>query len=407
MQRSALRRGLGNTLLAVASLLVALVIVELGLRIFFYGSLDRPDYSHSFHQPHPTRGWTLQPNMTARQQELDFNVEVSINSKGVRGPEIDYARTPGVYRILFVSDSAMFGSGVEYEHTVPALVTELLAPAKVEIVNLSVAAYSTVQEYVLFTEEGRKYQPDLVLLGFAPGNDLQTNYEPLQRHFQKSQRRPFARLDGSGQLVIDYQYAEQAVQRAADKGEDGVLKRFFTDTVLVRLVKAAVHKFTGDKRVDPNIFLGPPYLRDFVDIDGGLGRPEYERLWADAWSVTEALIRDMQAKSHEMGAGFGIFVSTSKLQGDPEFQARVTEAFPGVEFDVGRIDRDIEGLARRIGAPFIPVLPAMQAAAADPARPLFFGFEDEHWTAAGNEVVAGALAQGIKSHGLVASMDPN
>ena len=32
MQRSALRRGLGNTLLALASLVVALVIVELGLR---------------------------------------------------------------------------------------------------------------------------------------------------------------------------------------------------------------------------------------------------------------------------------------------------------------------------------------------------------------------------------------
>lgn len=101
-----------------------------------------------------------------------------------------------------------------------------------------------------------------------------------------------------------------------------------------------------------------------------------------------------------MGARFGIFVSTSKLQGDPEFRGRVADAFPQVELDVGRIDREIEQLARRIGAPFIPVLPAMQAASRDTTHPLFFGFEDEHWTEAGNAVVARALADGIRAHGL-------
>lgn len=403
MQRSALRRGLGNAILALISLIVALVVIEAGLRIYFYGSLDRPDYSQSFHEPHPTRGWSLRPNMTARQQELDFNVEISINSKGIRGPEIPYERTPGVFRIMFVSDSAMFGSGVPYENAVPALLTRLLEPARVEIVNLSVAAYSTVQEYVLFMEEGRKYRPDLVLLGFSPGNDLQTNYEPLQRLFQKSQRRPFARLDESGALVIDYRFAEAAVQRAAEKGEDSALKRFVTDLVLFRVVRAAVHKFTGDKRVDPNIFLGPAYMKDFVEAHspGGLTRADYERLWAESWRVTEALIREIQAESLAMGARFGVFVSTSKLQADPEFQARVAKAFPQVELDVGRIDREMEQLANRIGAPFIPVLPAMLAAARDAERPLFFGFEDEHWTEAGHAVVAQALADGIKAHGLV------
>lgn len=403
MTRSRLRRALANMFLALISLAVALVVVEFGLRLFFYGSLAQPDYTQSFHMPHETRGWALRPNVTARQQELDFNAGISINSLGVRGPEIPYARTPDKFRILFVSDSAMFGSGVDYGYTVPAVLEELLAPLDVEIVNLSVAAYSTVQEYVLFMEEGRKYHPDLVLLGFAAGNDVQTNYEPLQRLFQKSQRRPFAALDAAGKLVIDYQYAENAAERSAEKGEPGAAGRFFTNTVLVRLVKAAVHKFTGDKRVDPNIFLGWSYLADF-DEDyamGGRTRADYERLWGDAWDVTKALIRDMQAQSRAMGAGFGLFVSTSKLQGDPATQARVLDAFPGVELDVGKIDREIEQFAREIGAPFIPVLPDMQAAAADTQHPLFFGFEDEHWTVAGNRVVAEALAKGLRANGLL------
>jgi len=403
MARSAWSRGLANTFLAALSIAMALVIVELGLRLFFYGSLDAPDYSQSFHEPHPTRGWTLRPDVTARQQELDFDAEVSINSKGVRGPEIDYARTPGVFRILFVSDSAMFGSGVDYEHSVPAVLTKLLAPLPVEIVNLSVAAYSTTQEYVLFMEEGRKYRPDLVLLGFAPGNDIQTNYEPLQRLFQKSQRRPFAALDANGKLVIDYSHAEKAAQRSAERGEAGPIDRFFTDLVLVRLVKAAVHKFTGDKRVDPNIFLGSSYLAEFDERYSlnGMAKADYERLWGEAWEVTRALITSMQEEIRAMGARFGIFVSTSKLQGDPETQARVLEAFPGVALDVGRIDREVERFAGEIGAPFIPILPDVQAAAADLAHPLYFGFEDEHWTATGNRVVAEALAKGLRAKGLL------
>lgn len=404
MQRSALRRGLGNTLLAIVSLVVALVLMELGLRVYFYGSLDRPDYSQTFHEPHPTRGWTLRPNMTARQQELDFNVEISINSRGVRGPEVDYARTPGIYRILIVSDSAMFGSGVAYEDTVPARLAKLLEPARVEIVNLSVAAYSTVQEYVLFMEEGRKYRPDLVLLGFAPGNDLQTNYEPLQRLFQKSQRRPFARLDEAGKLVVDYRYAEQAVRRAAEKGEPGTVARFFTNLVLVELTDAAIKKFKGDKRVDPNIFLGPVYLQDFVESDvNGMSRADYQRLWAEAWRVTEAVIREIQAESRRMGARFGMFVATSKLQGDAEMQGRVADAYPGVKLEVERIDREIEEFAREIDAYFIPVLPAMEAAAQKPERPLFFGFADEHWTASGTAVIAQALADGLRAQQLVPS----
>lgn len=403
MARSAWSRGLANTSLAALSIAMALVIVELGLRLFFYGSLGAPDYSQSFHEPHPTRGWTLRPNVSARQQELDFDAEVSINSKGVRGPEIDYARTPGVFRILFVSDSAMFGSGVDYEDSVPAVLKKLLAPLPVEIVNLSVAAYSTTQEYVLFMEEGRKYKPDLVLLGFAPGNDVQTNYAPLQRLFQKSQRRPFAALDANGKLVIDYQHAEEAAQRSAERGEAGALDRFFTDLVLVRLVKAAVHKFTGDKRVDPNIFLGWSYLADFDERYSlnGMTKADYEKLWGDAWRVTRALISSMQEESRAMGARFGIFVSTSKLQGDPETQARVLEAFPGVALDIGKIDREVERFAGEIGAPFIPILPDVEAAAADLAHPLYFGFEDEHWTATGNRVVAEALAKGLRAKGLV------
>lgn len=402
MTRAHLKRGLANTALALASLAIALVMAEMGLRLFFYGSLAQPDYGQAFHQPHQTRGWTLRPNTATSKQELDYKVPISINSLGVRGPEIGYERRPGVFRILVLSDSAIFGSGVDDDHTVPVMLSELLAPAEVETVNLSVAAYSTTQEYVFFLEEGLKYRPDLVLLGFAPGNDIQTSYEPLQRLFQKSQRRPYASLDSAGRLVIDYSRAEREAERRAALETPGWLEDALENTVLLRLVEAAVDKFKG-AQVDPNIFLGWPYLAEFDDSLGLDGRTnaDYERLWGEGWRVTQALIRDLQARSRGVGAEFAIFVATSKLQGDSETQARIQEAFPGVALDVGRIDRELERFAGEIGAPFIPVLPGILAAAETSAEPLFYGFQDEHWTIAGNRVVAAALAKGLRAHGLV------
>lgn len=396
MSRSAFLRGLGNGLLAVASIGLALVIAEFGLRVFFYGSLAEPDFGQSFHEPHPTRGWTLQPNVVTTKQELDYKVPVVVNSRGLRGPEIGYERTPGTFRIMIVGDSAMFSSGTDDANTVPVLLAEMLAPLKVEVINLSVAAYSNVQEYLFLRDEGRKYRPDLVLLAFTPNNDVQTNYEPLQRLYQGSQRRPFALLDGD-RLVIQYEHAEREAKRRERLAERGAVRRFFQNSALLRLVGVAKQKLGADP-VDPNIYPGWPHLAEFDPRLGLKGRTadEYEKLWTEAWRVTRALISAMQAEARAMDAHFGIFVAPSILQGDAAAQARVRDAFPGIKLDVGRINREIAAFAAEIGAAYIPVLRHFNAAAAASAESLFHQFEDEHLNAAGNRAVAAALARGLK-----------
>ena len=404
MARSALLRGLGNGIMVFVSIAVALVVVEFGLRVHFYGTLAEPDFGQTLHDPHPTRGWTLKPGIQAAKQELDYTVHVTVNRLGVRGPEIGYERQPGTFRILVVGDSAMFGSGVDNDHTVPALLTSQLAPLKVEVINLSVAAYSTVQEYLLFMDEGRRYRPDLVLLAFSPGNDIQTNYQPLQQLYQKSQRRPFASLDADGRLQIDVHYAEREAKRRAKLAQRGPVWKFFQNSVLLRLVGAARDKFVSARAVDPNIFLGWPQLAEFDEKLGLEGRTkaDYEKLWGEAWAVTRALIREMQRESRAMGAEFGLFVATSMLQGDAGAQQRVREAFPGVQLDIGMIDREMERFAGEIGAPFLDILPAIQAATTQGGpEPLFYQFQDEHWTRAGNRVVAEALARELREKKLL------
>lgn len=401
MARSALLRGLGNAILVLVSVAVALVAVEFGLRVYFFGTLAEPDFGQTLHDPHPTRGWTLRPNIVAAKQELDYTVPVTVNRQGLRGPEIGYERKPGTFRIMVVGDSAMFGSGVDNDHTVPVLLGKALAPLDVEVVNLSVAAYSTVQEYQLFMDEGRKYRPDLVVLSFSPNNDIQTNYEPLQALYQKNQRRPFATLGADGRPKIEVAYAEREAKRRARLAQRGAVARFFQNSVLLRLIGAARGKF--GEAVDPNVFLGWPHLAEFDEKLGlkGRTRADYEKVWGEAWAITKALIRELQRESRAIGAEFAIFVAPSMLQGDAGVQERIRQAFPGVKLDIDRIDREMARFADEIGAPLVPLLPAMLAAASQSKELLYYQFQDEHWTTAGNRVIGQALAQGLKDRKLV------
>ncbi|MBL8675617.1 MAG: hypothetical protein JNL07_12060, partial [Rhodospirillales bacterium] len=200
--------------LVLVSAWLALWAAEYALRLAFHGRLGyAAENEREWHVPHATRGWAHRPGAVFHMQKLAFSQVATINSKGVRGPEFDAAPKPGVFRILVVSDSGTFGSGVGDREHLAAQLQDALGAGRFEVINLSVAAYSTVQEYLWLVEEGLKYKPDLVLLGFSPGNDVQTSHYPLQRWFQRDARRPYARLDAAGKVVIDNEPLATALDR--------------------------------------------------------------------------------------------------------------------------------------------------------------------------------------------------
>ncbi|MDH3593209.1 MAG: SGNH/GDSL hydrolase family protein [Rhodospirillales bacterium] len=399
-----MRRQLGNFLALLVSLCVALVFIEMSLRLYFYGNLDQPDYHTQLYEPHPTRGWAARPNLETRLQDLAFNVPLSMNSRGLRGPEHSLEPDPKRFRILIVSDSAMFGTGVRDDETTPAQLEALLGRDRFEVINLSLAAYSTVQEYVFFLEEGLKYRPDLVLLGFAPVNDIQTNYQPLQEKYQKSLGRPYASLQ-NGKLAIDYSTAGDRTERRAKKRAlRSWLRNYVTDhSVTYRLLRAAVGKFRGGKPVDPNIFLGWAFLEDFAMdyAEPGMTRADYERLWAGGWAVTKALILDMRDKAQGIGAKFAMFIAPSKIEGDSEFRQSVQEAFPAARINIRKIYRELKSLGDAEGIPTFEVAAALDEAIRRGEQDVYFDFADEHWTARGHEIAAEALARQLTAGDLL------
>jgi len=112
----------------------------------------------------PTRGWALKPGIT-NMRVFDGTV-LNSNSKGLRGKtEFEYQRTPGKQRIVVLGDSFTFGAEVPDDDTYPHYLQT--AFPHVEVLNLGVQGYGHDQMLLYLKEEGIKYRPDLVILGFT------------------------------------------------------------------------------------------------------------------------------------------------------------------------------------------------------------------------------------------------
>lgn len=99
-------------------------------------------------------GWRMTP-MLARDG-------VRHNSLGFRG-SIEYAERGTGPRILTIGDSFTYGLGVRDEETFAAQLSQL---TKVEVINAGVNAYGVDQALLMWEQEGRRFKPDVVVLGY-------------------------------------------------------------------------------------------------------------------------------------------------------------------------------------------------------------------------------------------------
>ncbi len=121
----------------------------------------------------PVLGWSHYP-LVSRWQELEgHRYRVSYNSHGFRVPEHAFKKPEGTLRVVVLGDSYTDGSEVGDEATFTWRLQERLS--NVEVINLGVYGYSTVQELLTLERLGLRYQPDLVLL-MTIANDYSDNH---------------------------------------------------------------------------------------------------------------------------------------------------------------------------------------------------------------------------------------
>lgn len=161
-----------NLLLLVVSTIVCLMLVELGLRIFFPQTepivwlKNDPELGKV-----PVKNYEGKHRFVMGHDEISFR----INSLGLRGREYDLSDTTDI-RILTLGDSYTFGWGVADTETFSCLLERRLnqdVENRYMVFNAGVLGWCTVQEYLYLKRLYPIILPDIVVVTYLPFDAIQ------------------------------------------------------------------------------------------------------------------------------------------------------------------------------------------------------------------------------------------
>jgi lysophospholipase L1-like esterase len=183
-----IKRTVLKCLLVVCGSMLGFGLLEGGARAFLYlrGETRQVRLDAVY-------GWKLvaHAHRFYRAEEKPYLVET--NARGFRDREHVINRPSGRFRIVFIGDSFVFGSGgVANAERFSDRLERLLSD--VESINLGVPGYSLDQEYLLLRNEGFAYRPNLVVLCLFV-NDLLESFVD----FNGSVGRPKGYLTANGE----------------------------------------------------------------------------------------------------------------------------------------------------------------------------------------------------------------
>jgi len=121
----------------------------------------------------------VRPNMKYIHRSIDGNFDFVSNNKGFRNEEdIEYPKSDDEIRILCIGDSNILGYEVKQSQVITTVIKDLheknQKPYKITVINTGVSGTGTAEQLVFLKNEGFKYKPDYVVLGFFK-NDFRNN----------------------------------------------------------------------------------------------------------------------------------------------------------------------------------------------------------------------------------------
>jgi acetyltransferase AlgX (SGNH hydrolase-like protein) len=399
---------LANVTLATASLCLFLIIAELVLRSVIPLDSRQP---LEFRIPDPILGWALQPNTTYQYETPEGIVSVTYSSEGWRDLEHHVEKPDEVFRILVLGDSFMEANSVQLEESFHRQVEEfaLAAGKKVEVINMGVAGYGTLQEYLVFEHIGHLYNPDLVLVGFYDGNDLINNSfelaSILTEEGQAANARPFLDMNQSAHWTItpvDFEgsqrnYAKHKYSLEANRN------KLTQKSVLLRLLTAGIARISNressksqesqPESVDKNrrelALMGVNYCVEPAE-------------YSQAWGATKRIFARFKEEVEAHGGRLVVFTVPALEEVSLEYMKAVTAnvAYPEklcLEETPGQAR--LTGLLTELDIEQISLLPAFRRVMREDGINLYQS--DLHWNPKGHALAAESVVSELIRRGFL------
>lgn len=172
-----MKRVFTNVGLLLAACLLAFGCGELAVRLLFKDdtvlfSRYQTDYTYGKYR---LRG--IRPNMEFWHTSVDGSWKFTTNARGFRNTrDFSYDKKTGTTRVLSLGDSNTQGYEVGQEQTFSAVLERALVGSgrTAEVINTGVSGFGTAEQLALLENEGVRYRPDAVVVGFF-ANDFDDN----------------------------------------------------------------------------------------------------------------------------------------------------------------------------------------------------------------------------------------
>ncbi len=197
----------------------------------------------------------------------------SVNTLGLRGPELPPAASDPAHRILVVGDSFTFGQGVKDHQTFPVYLEEVANQAspfpRYRVINAGRSGTNTREQVEFLEQRGLGVEPDSILVQFYL-NDLEVNarsdsasdawIDQLLNQPLKMSYTLFFLKDRCDRLMLQSE-ASACGSRPADIWMQGLLEQIRNDGDGWRAFETAVKQFASlqDKRGVPVRFVLYPH----------------------------------------------------------------------------------------------------------------------------------------------------
>lgn len=364
--RHARRPWIPNLALAVGSLLLTALALELGVRWLVDFERTRPLGVHDV--DHASGGLSFLPGVRRRYETGEFTFEARYNRFGRRDVEWPAAVVADPRSVLFIGDSFAYGIGVEHEDTIPSRLERHFAEAgrPVEVLNFGMPGNGAPPTYARMFDDAiaTGFAARTIVVAIFVGNDFYPSV--LAGTGVQSAPAPAEERRGGAWLARwkTAQFVKLRVSQSA--------RLVGWALTLGRWLGVSIYDSAGTY-----VFLReqtPEQQALFRRILGHLGR--------------------MKRRCDETGRRLFAVVLPNRIQVENR------DALTGRVYDAARPHRDVLRYCEEIGVACLDLLPVLSETFERDGEPLFYAV-DRHLNRRGYRLVADEIARFLRAEGVL------